>query len=576
MIRASRAWFSLVAVAMLSAACAPRAERSADVAEQQSAIAAGTPGRVLNIAIRYEIRYLIPKIYQSGIQSDKALFNAALTFNDDRGTLRPYLGEVPQLNSDTWRVFPDGRMETVYRLRPGLTWHDGQPLTAEDFAFAWRVYTSSSLEEFTRSPQNLMESVVAADPSTLVIRWNAPYPDANGIQFEDLDPLPRHILAQPFASLEQNAIGADAFLSLPYWRAEYIGTGPYRLVQWEPGSYFEGAAFDGHALGRPRIDRVVLRVIADDTAALTNVLAGSIDFASLRFEQGQTLLRDWVPAGNGFVTFDRGGAQSEWVQLRPEYVGHPGLLDVRVRRAIAHSLDRQGLSDGVFDGQGSMTETLVSPTEPFYPDVDRAIMHYAYDLRRTEQLMTEAGFGRDRDGLFASAAGERFSFDHITQGTGPEFERVELILTDGWRRAGIQVRPSALPSVQVGPGEQRHTFPGISARGGGRIERNWISAEVGTPTNRWAGENRSGWSNPEYDRLYEVFLVTLDRSNRTRQFVQMQRLLSEHLPTYFTYFSITSVIYVAALRGPTPSSTGSGTFTRGLSRTWNIHEWEWQ
>ncbi|HEY3118540.1 MAG TPA: peptide ABC transporter substrate-binding protein [Chloroflexota bacterium] len=530
--------------------------------------------RLLTIATRYEMRYVIPKVYQSGIQADKWLFSAALTRSDTSGSGRPYLAEAPQLNTESWRVFPDGRMETIYRLRPGLTWHDGQPLEADDFVFAWQVYKNPTLADFTRSPQDLMEEVLAPDSRTLVIRWSAPYPDANAIQAEDLDPLPRHILDPALASLPQT--GPEAFLSLGYWRQLFVGTGPYRLVQWEPGSFMEGVAFDGYVLGRPKIDHVILRIIPDDTVALNNMLAGSVDLAGLRFEQGQLLQRDWVPAGNGSVSFDLGGAQSEWVQLRPEYVAGPGLLDVRVRRAIAHSLDRPGINDGVFEGQGSMTDTMVPPTELFFSDVDRGVTHYPYDLRRAEQLMTEAGFTRDRDGLFADADGQRFSFPHITQGTGPEFERAELIMTDGWRKAGIEVRPSVLPSSQVGPGEQRHTFPGISARGGGRIERNWITPEIGTSDNRWVGENRSGWSNPEYDRFYAAFLSTLDRDERTRQFVQLQRLISENIPTYFTYFSVTSTMHIAALQGPSRSSTGTGTFTRGLVYSWNIHEWEWR
>ncbi|HZT06406.1 MAG TPA: peptide ABC transporter substrate-binding protein [Chloroflexota bacterium] len=542
-------------------------------ARPEGASAAPNQHRVLTIAIRYEIQRLIPKSYQSGIQENKALFTATLTRNQADGAIGPQLAEVPRLDTDTWRVFPDGRMETTYRLRPNLIWHDGQPLVADDFVFAWQVYTSSALDIFIRNPQQLMDSVTAPDPRTLVIHWSAPYPDANSLELEDLDPLPRHLLGEPFANIAQT--GPDGFLALPYWVAEYVGAGPYRLVRWEPGASFEGVAFDGYVFGRPKIDRVILKVIPDDTSALTNVLAGTVDFTSLRFEQGQALMQEWVPSGKGSFTLDLGGAQSEWVQLRPEYVGHPGLLDVRVRRAIAHSLDRQAINEGVFEGRGTMAETMVPPFEPFYADVDRAVRHYPFDPRRAEELMNEAGYFK-RDGLFANAAGERFSFDHITQSTGPEFERVELIMTDGWRRAGMEVRPSVLPSGQVGPGQQRHTFPGISGRGGGRLERNWITAEIGTPENRWTGENRSGWSNPEYDRLYEQFVATLDRATRTQQFVRMQQLLAEELPVYFTYFSVTSTIHVAGLKGPTASTTGTGTFTRGLGRCWNIDEWSWQ
>jgi ABC-type transport system substrate-binding protein len=189
--------------------------------------------------------------------------------------------------------------------------------------------------------------------------------------------------------------------------------------------------------------------------------------------------------------------------------------------------------------------------------------------------MTEVGLSKDRDGLYASASGERFTLPYITL-QGPHFERMQLIQTDAWRRAGIAAEPSVLSTTLVrAAAEHRHTFPGISSRGGGRIERNWISAEIGAPENRWSGENRSGWSNAEYDRLYESFITTLDRGERTRQFVGMQRLISEHLPTYFTHFAAGATLWVADLRGPYPSPLSSGTGTFSLGGIESFHEWYW-
>ena len=99
------------------------------------------------------------------------LFNAALSLIDGQGTPRPYLAEaLPQLNSDSWRVFPDGRMETTYRLRENLTWQDGTPLTAENFVFAYRVYKDPALAIFIANPQDEIDAVTAPDPRTIVHR----------------------------------------------------------------------------------------------------------------------------------------------------------------------------------------------------------------------------------------------------------------------------------------------------------------------------------------------------------------------------------------------------------------------
>jgi peptide/nickel transport system substrate-binding protein len=194
------------------------------------------PSRTLVVAHRYEPAYLAPKVLGSnGPLTTTRLFNAALALFDDRGLPRPYLADaLPQLHTDTWRVFPDGRMETTYRLRSGLTWHDGVALTAEDFAFALRVYKHPDLGIFTRTPQGTIDSVLAPDARTIVIQWRAPYPDAGILSFETLDPLPSHLLGAAFADLAQGQSSRETFLGNSSWTNDYAGAGPYRLERWEP------------------------------------------------------------------------------------------------------------------------------------------------------------------------------------------------------------------------------------------------------------------------------------------------------------------------------------------------------
>src|SRR5581483_2355419 len=174
------------------------------------------------------------------------LFNGTLDFVDEREQAQPYLAEaLPKLNTDTWQVLPDGRMQTTYHLRPNLTWHDGTALSADDFVFAWGVYSTPEFGVSRTGALGMMEDVLAPDPRTVVIHWKQPYPDA--YTFGDLSgtagfqALPRHILDSQFGGLDP-----VAFAGLPFWTAEYVGLGPYRVADWEPGTSIEGEAFDGY------------------------------------------------------------------------------------------------------------------------------------------------------------------------------------------------------------------------------------------------------------------------------------------------------------------------------------------
>lgn len=529
------------------------------------------------MAVRYEVDHLAAKVIgpNSPILT-RRLFNASHALIDPAGKPRPYLAEtLPQLNTESWKVLADGRMETIYRIRRGLTWHDGQPLTAEDFVFGWRVYVAPGLGIFRAKPQDLVDDMLAPDPTTIVIRWKSTYPDAGALTFEELDPLPRHILEDPFTAARQDPAAREPFLNLPFWTTEYVGAGPYRLENWIAGSQLEAVAFDGHALGRPKIDRFIVRIITDENTTLTNMLAGSLDYSvdfTLRFEQGTVLKREWEASKAGRVLMWPSSTTASAVQFRPEFQKTPGLLDVRVRKAMVHSIDRQAINDGVFNGEGLISETFVNPTMPYFDEVQRAIAKHPYDPRRAEGLMVEAGYAKDREGLFASAAGDRFRPDFWVT-AGAQFERHQAIMVETWKRVGIDTNPFVLSVVAGRDNETRATFPGLTQIGIGSSDEgqmgNFIAAEIGTAANRWRGSNRGGYVNPEVDRLYDLWNVTLDRAERDRTYVEIVRVLSDQLPILSLYPNLGVRSHVAGLQGP----------EIGIPRTpphWNVHEWVWR
>src|SRR4051812_2610925 len=114
--------------------------------------------RTLVVAVRSEPVSLAVRLLQPALVSialPRRMFNAELAYLDDKGITHPYLlQELPRLNTESWKVFPDGKMETTYRLREGLTWHDGHALTAHDLVFTWRVYTIPALGHSTLAPLN--------------------------------------------------------------------------------------------------------------------------------------------------------------------------------------------------------------------------------------------------------------------------------------------------------------------------------------------------------------------------------------------------------------------------------------
>src|SRR5258707_9401205 len=139
----------------MSAACAPAAPGTSGAQSQMPDKPVGPP-TTLTLVVRYEVTDLAAKIATSGASpTTKRVFNASLALVDNASVARPYLAEsLPQLNSDSWKLLPDQGMETTYRLRPNLVWHDGRPLTSDDFVFAHEVYTAPGIAAFTSKPQD--------------------------------------------------------------------------------------------------------------------------------------------------------------------------------------------------------------------------------------------------------------------------------------------------------------------------------------------------------------------------------------------------------------------------------------
>jgi peptide/nickel transport system substrate-binding protein len=492
------------------------------------------------------------------------IFNATLAIADERARVAPYLAEsLPQLNSESWKLFPDGTMETTYRLKPNLTWHDGATLTAADFVFAWQIYATPEYGVDRSIPIKSMAAVEAPDPRTVVIRWSERFVDAGRLT-DEFPPLPRHILEPEHQ--------AGTFLpNSAFWNTNYVGAGPYKLDSYAPAVSIEASAFAAHVLGRAKIERVSIRGIPDVNAALAATLAGEVDFGAdlFRAQEGLILERDWVARGVGVVLWEALGSRTLHFQFSPEYASPPEIAtDVRVRRAIVHAINKQDSFEVVTGGRGLLSDTRTHPGEAHHAQVDREITKYPYDPRRAQQLLEEAGYTRGAGGQWLTTRGAPAELPVWYTGGAALFEQENTIIVDQLKRFGFDATSKLFPSS--GSREDRARQPGIQAGGSGVIT-GYHTELIPTAANRWSGGNRGNYSNPELDRLIDHFLAEVVPDEILRLTIQMEKLVSTDLPGMFLYWHSRAWNHVATLKGPKIrlSPNGAGSPLR------NIHEWEW-
>jgi peptide/nickel transport system substrate-binding protein len=568
--------FSLVVVTGL-AGCAQGtapgspAPAAPAAAPAQATSAPAATGRTLVIGSRNEPGTIAGKpLRQAGIglYTVQAVFSASLAGLDDKGVPRPHLAEaVPELNTDSWRVLPDGRMEMTWKLKPNLVWHDGTPLSAQDFVFGWRVYATPDLGVSASPPIGYMEEVTAPDERTVLITWARPYPDADEMTAALFSPLPRHILQQSHQEGQW-----EAFTGHPYWSREYVGLGPFALSHWEPGAYIEADAFDRYVRGKPKIPRVRFLFVEDPNTAVANVLGGEVNLimeGTIQFEQAMTLKRRWEAENGGKILLHPNQWKATRFQLRPELATPRALRDARVRRAMAHAMDKEALNETLYYGDGLVAQNTVPPGGPFSEAVERATARYPYDLRRAQELMREAGFTKGSDGTYTSPSEGRFE-GNLTSHPGTGNAEEISILAYGFREAGFEIREVMYGRPQAQDAQLRATFPGLyhNNQGSGvKTLLDHMSSAIPSDDTRWIGSNRGAWSTPEYDRLGEAVSTTLDKAERTRIIADMARIFSEELPAVSVFFAYHHWAHVAGVKGPALVAPGA-------QLAWNIHTWE--
>jgi peptide/nickel transport system substrate-binding protein len=539
---------------LLLLACAPSpAPTARSGAPAQQAQSPATPKR-LNLAIISEPTGFHPAIetQRLGITSAGLAYHLfpGLTVVDHREALRATVGEaVPSVENGLWKVLPDGRMETTHPIRQNASWHDGTPLTGEDLRFTVSVLGDPDLPQFRVVGIDLIERVEAGPKSATVI-WKQPYINADALfgtgqsGTNRSGVLPRHLLESEH---QNNKAG---FTELRYWQEDFIGVGPYRLKEWARGSHLVLAAYDGYALGRPKIDELMVRFIPDPNTMIANMLSGA-------------LVKDqWQ---NGKVTIEPAGwvvAYAQSIDPQPRIVSNP-----QFRRALLHAVDRQALVDTLMNGMLPVAHSVFTPGTPEYEATESFIVRYDYDTRRAAQMIQELGYTRGGDGTFRDSAGQPLSLEVRSYAQRDIHHKTLLPVVDYWRQIGVAAEPIAHSAERARDAREQATFPTfLVLRQPNGVDRllGMHSTQARTAERNYQGTNNGRYLNPELDSLIDRFQMTIPMNERMQVAGLAVRHLTEQLPILsFFYDALPIFINNRVVNAPSHEYLA-----------WNIHEWE--
>lgn len=548
-------------ISMVATACAPGPGAASG---SQNPLSAAAPTRIVTAIMgdpHTVSEYLNPASLVAGIRELDRLLHAGLTYKDDQGATQAQLAAaVPTLENGLWTVAPDGRMETVWKLRADARWHDGAPLTSADLAFTGKLSHDRSLAFFRAQILDLVVGFEETDPATLTIRWRAPHVEADGVFPR---PLPKHILDKLYT--EEPELLKDH----PYWTSEFVGAGPFKLKEWVRGSYVVLAAFDQYVLGRPKVDEVEVRFILDPNVMIANLMAGSLGMSlgrGISFDQAIETRHRWK---DGAVELK----DSSWIAVYPQLLtpNPPVIGDLQFRRALLQAIDRQGMVDSIQHGLVEIAHSFVAPSAPEYQEIQASIVRHEFDSRSAAQLLEGLGFTKGPDGGLRDAAGQKLGVELRAIAGYDIHIKSQLAVADYWQRLGLGVGNTVVPTQRVADREYLATMPGFEVRRQGNTVSsstldNLYSSKAPVSENNFVGNNIPRYRNPEYDALHDRFLATIPLAERMLVLHNLVRHVTEQLPWMGLYFDAEPVLI-----GNRVKKVNSGNQS---SMTWNAQDWE--
>jgi peptide/nickel transport system substrate-binding protein len=451
---------------------------------------------------------------------------------------------VPEL-AEEWTVSDDGLTYTL-KIRDGVTFHDGRPLTAEDVAFTMNLYQQTADFPFLPSYVDGFTSIEATDPTTVVISTEAPIGNFEA-RMVFMYVLPKHLWegeADPVAFANEAMVGA----------------GPFSLLEYKQGEFVRLAANEAYWAGRPIVDEAIFQTFENADARVQALVNGDVDMITEFPNTAIPTLR-----GNPAITVAQGAPLAP--SLRDIFFnvvdpadcptdaggvcsGHPALRDVTVRRALAHAVDKQQIIDVALLGLGEPGLGLVPTGLGDWFASELVARDYAFDLAEATRLLDEAGYlDTDDDGIRECPAGAEcgptddltFRFSYPTDiDTGA---RETELIQGWWGEIGVKAEiqgldPDTLTSVCC------PTFDyDVILWGWGSDPDPGFLLGVLLCDEVESGFSESGYCNPAYDELYSQQAAEPDRAKRRELIVEMQRIALEDVPYIIPYYDLDTQAY---------------------------------
>jgi len=458
------------------------------------------------------------------------------------GSARPaLLAAIPTYGNGG--LSPDGRTIT-YRLRSGVTWSDGVPVTSRDVLFTLRAILDPRNPVRSHEGYDLIDRAYARGPRVVVFHLRHAWAPAVVTYFSSG--------ISPQFVLPEHALSAAGPLDLnPFGGAPTVGDGPYRFLWWKRGEGLRYAANPRYWRGKPPVETLDVRIVPDPTTNLLLLQSGALDWNLLAPAQLAVVQRD---AALAFVT-----VPTAVVAGLAFNTARGPLRDVRIRRALAMSIDRQTISRKITLGFYPVTD-MIQPK--FSWAFDPSIREPSYDPRAADELFDRAGWPRGADGV-RRRDGTLLNLTYVQFPETATGVRVATAVQAALHQRGIEVTIKSVSNAQL-------FLPHTGVLAAGLFDLAYVPWTMGADPDDsavlacGAPSNYMRWCDPGVERLERAALTQMLPAARKRIYAQIGRIVANQVPILYLFNADYVYAYRKRLRGFAPNA---------FLPTWNSYRW---
>ncbi len=433
------------------------------------------------------------------------------------------LNPVPDL-ATSWEVSQDGRVYT-FHLAPNAEFHDGVPVTSEDVKFTFEEMLLKYHSRTRASIGDNLRQITATDAHTVVFEFEKPY--AAFLQLIDVTNapvMPKHIYENTDPLTNPRNI-------------KPVGSGAFKFEEWTKGDHISLVKNEKYfKTGKPYLDRVVYKVTPSAATAAIAFENGEVDY----FLNPPPLDVKRLQNIDGVIVTDKGREGFATVETVVLNLNRTPLSDVRVRRAMAHAIDKNYIVDKIQFGMGKVAISPISSLLKWAHNPN--VVKYERNLPLANQMLDEAGYKRGADGArFHLKAVYASGYAKIIEALGDQLREVGIILDLEQMEFGAAVDrvyikkdfDLGFASFENGPD------PDIG------VKRTVVSGNIGAIP----FSNGASYRNPRIDELFSLAASEIDKQKRAAYYFEAQDILARDVPYLWIYEPQSGAAYNADLQG---------------------------